>query len=83
MAITSKTGLRAAMAKPQAYLMRTHKSDGAEYTTHDGRAVSRKVAIAAGAQLDLFETKWSPDNELIPNGDGLFPGFSQTWRLES
>lgn len=80
MAITGKNALRGTLRKPGAYLMET-KGEG--FSTHDGNAVSRKLAVAA-TQGDLFGDNPQPlDLRLIANEDGLFPGMPQTWRLDS
>lgn len=57
-------------------LVLTNRSDGAEYSLDNGAAVPLRLArTLTGAmsdrQADLF---------LAPQEDGLFPGFSQTWK---
>jgi hypothetical protein len=77
--ITSKTHLAQAMGK--SALMVTHSPSGKDYATTHGIGVSSKLArglldceTTGPSQTDLF---------LVPNEDGLFPGFSQTWSLDS
>jgi hypothetical protein len=57
--------------------MCTYETAGAVYSLDNGVAVSKKLAAeltdAARLQTDLF---------LRPNEDGLFPGFTQTWRAD-
>ncbi len=59
------------------FLMCTYEPRGAAYSLDNGIPVSRKLAAeltgASKLQADLF---------LQPNEDGLFPGFTQTWRRE-
>jgi len=57
--------------------MCTHETVGTVYSLDNGVPVPKKLAAeltgAANLQADLF---------LRPNEDGLFPGFTQTWRAE-
>ena len=57
--------------------MCTYEAHGAIYSLDSGVPVSKKLAGeltgASKLQADLF---------LRPNEDGLFPGFTQTWRSE-
>jgi hypothetical protein len=59
------------------FLMCTYEARGAAYSLDNGIPVSKKLASAltdaSKLQADLF---------LRPGEDGLFPGFSQTWRAE-
>ena len=59
------------------FLVCTYEGVGPVYSLDNGIPVSRKLAAeltgASKLQADLF---------LQPNDDGLFPGFSQTWRAE-
>lgn len=67
-------------------LMVTHASDGPSYALDNGIGVSAKVGRDMTAQGDLFESGNAPPRgnvEIVPNDDGLFPGFSQTWRVAS
>jgi hypothetical protein len=52
-------------------LMVTKSPEGESYGLDNGRAVSARDAAAI--QTDLF---------VKPQEDGLFPGFSQTWKRE-
>jgi hypothetical protein len=58
-------------------LMCTYERSGAVYSLDNGIPVSKRLAGeltgATKLQADLF---------LRPNDDGLFPGFTQTWRTE-
>jgi hypothetical protein len=58
-------------------LMCTYEGAGPVYSLDNGIPVARKLAAeltgANKLQADLF---------LRPNDDGLFPGFSQTWRAD-
>jgi hypothetical protein len=58
--------------------MCTYEPTGTVYTLDNGVPVPKKLAAeltgAGRLQADLF---------LRPNEDGLFPGFTQTWRAES
>ncbi len=59
------------------FLMCTYEGTGPAYSLDNGIAVPRKLAAeltgASKLQADLF---------LQPNEDGLFPGFTQTWRAD-
>lgn len=67
------------MRDSQSFLMLTYEASGASYSLDSGHGVTGKAArelIATGEcnaprQADLF---------VVANEDGLFPGFSQTWR---
>jgi hypothetical protein len=58
-------------------LMCTYEPTGKTYSLDNGVPVPRKLATEltdpAKLQADLF---------LRPNEDGLFPGFTQTWRAK-
>jgi hypothetical protein len=58
-------------------LMCTYEPAGKTYSLDNGIPVPKKLATEltdpAKLQADLF---------LRPNEDGLFPGFTQTWRAE-
>ena len=58
-------------------LMCTYDAAGKTYSLDNGVPVPKKLATEltdpAKLQADLF---------LRPNEDGLFPGFTQTWRAE-
>lgn len=73
--ITRKDTL--ANALRSANLMVTHTPNGDEYGTTLGQSVSARLARNL-VQYDMFTVP--PDDSLIPNNDGLFPGFSQTFR---
>jgi hypothetical protein len=59
------------------FLLCTYEGTGPVYSLDNGIPVSRKQAAeltgAGKLQADLF---------LQPNEDGLFPGFTRTWRAE-
>lgn len=57
--------------KRQLDLMVTHSPEGPSFGTLSGRAVSERKAKEI--QADLF---------VRPSEDGLFPGFTQTWKVE-
>jgi hypothetical protein len=64
-----------AVSKPLArdrLLMVTHSPEGESFGLDTGQAVTAKKAREI--QADLFVT---------PQNDGLFPGFSQTWKREA
>jgi hypothetical protein len=78
--MTAKEKLKARLRDTDAFLMLTNRSSGPEYSTNDGHSVNKRLAESMTGQFEL------PINcpelpELKPNDDGLFPGFSQTWRL--
>jgi len=52
-------------------LMVTRSPDGDQFGLDNGQAISAKRA--GDIQADLF---------VKPQNDGLFPGFSQTWKRE-
>lgn len=53
-------------------LVLTHRPEGDSYGLDNGRAITCRRA--AEIQSDLF---------VKPQDDGLFPGFSQTWRRDA
>jgi hypothetical protein len=67
-------GIRAAL-RHERLLMCTYEPAGTVYSLDNGVPVSKKLAgdlvNPKRLQADLF---------LRPNEDGLFPGFTQTWR---
>lgn len=73
--ITRKQALANALRR--ADLMVTHTPVGDEYGTTLGEGISARLAHAL-VQAELFPVP--PQDSLIPNDDGLFPGFSQTFR---
>ena len=73
--ITRKQALANALCR--ADLMVTHSPSGDEYSTTLGESVSAKLAHAL-VQAEMFPIPRA--DSLIPNDDGLFPGFSQTFR---
>jgi hypothetical protein len=58
-------------------LMVTYEPVGTVYSLDNGVPVSKKLA----AEL-TSPTKLQAELFLRPNEDGLFPGFTQTWRAE-
>jgi hypothetical protein len=74
--LESAKRIRGALRKDRI-LMCTYEAAGMIYSLDNGIPVSRKLAGeltgASNLQADLF---------LRPNEDGLFPGFTQTWRAE-
>lgn len=63
-----------ALGKPERFLMVTFGGEP-EYQVNGHGTVSAKAVrdlLADNPQQDLF---------LRPNDDGLFPGFTQTWKL--
>jgi len=58
-------------------LMCTYEATGTVYSLDNGVPVSKKLA----AEL-TSPTKLQADLFLQPAEDGLFPGFTQTWREE-
>jgi hypothetical protein len=69
-------GIRNAL-RGDRILMCTYEAAGKAYSLDNGVPVPKKLATelteATKLQADLF---------LRPNEDGLFPGFTQTWRAE-
>jgi len=69
-------GIRAALRRERR-LMCTYEPSGTVYSLDSGVPVSKKLAAELinpeRLQADLF---------LRPNEDGLFSGFTQTWRAE-
>lgn len=62
--------------KTDRVLMLTYEREGPSYSLDNGVGVSKRLAAELtgqrpGVQGDLF---------LQPSEDGLFPGFTQTWR---
>ncbi len=58
-------------------LMCTHEPTGKVYSLDNGVPVPKKLAVELTTPAKL-----QPDLFLQPNEDGLFPGFTQTWRAE-
>jgi hypothetical protein len=69
-------GIRSALRR-ERMLMCTYEPTGKVYSLDNGVPVPKKLA----AQLTSSE-KLQADLFLQPNDDGLFPGFTQTWRAE-
>ncbi len=69
-------GIRAALRR-ERLLMCTYEPASVVYSLDNGVPVSKMLAAELinpeSLQADLF---------LRPNEDGLFPGFTQTWRAE-
>jgi hypothetical protein len=70
------TRIRKALRQDRV-LMCTHESAGTVYSLDNGVAISKRLA----AEL-IAPDKLQGDLFLRPNEDGLFPGFTQTWRAE-
>ena len=71
-------------------LMVTQGGDGPSYALDNGIGVAAKAGRDMTAQADLFDEDMAtdigmpcaPDDlRIVGNGDGLFPGFSQTYRV--
>lgn len=59
------------------FIMQTNHADGHTLTVEPcGPRLSKPL------QRDLFDNKINAPLRLVPQEDGLFPGFSQTWRVE-
>ena len=58
-------------------LMCTYEAAGKVYSLDNGVPVPKKLA----AELTSPD-RLRPDLFLRPNEDGLFPGFTQTWRAD-
>ena len=56
-------------------LMCTYEPAGKAYSLDNGLAVPKRLATEL-----INPSKLRPDLFLAANEDGLFPGFSQTWR---
>lgn len=88
MAISSKKALQDRLARRNAFVIRTFRPAGPQYSSDSGEAISAPL-MENMIQLDLFNFHQQGINvrpparkdELTANEDGLFPGFSQTWRL--
>ncbi len=57
--------------------MCTHEPSGKVYSLDNGVAVPKRLATEL-----INPSKLQPDLFLTANEDGLFPGFTQTWRAE-
>lgn len=69
------------LRKSDRFLMVTHLPDGAAFSVFPDGPISRKAGEALTSQGDLFPSTGTGKRPvMIPNNDGLFPGFSQTWR---
>ncbi len=84
MAKKTKATVIEALAKPDRFLMVTYIGSDREFSVPGLGVVPRKVAET----LTLFEDTSMPvqrkgEQALVPQEDGLFPGFSQTWRAEN
>lgn len=68
----------------ERFLMVTYIGQEREYSVPGIGVVSRKIAENL---TDLFgysapPMRYKGEKPLVPQEDGLFPGFSQTWRVE-
>jgi hypothetical protein len=68
---TAKSLVALMRERPEFFVINTKRPSGDEYALNDGNGVRPRVMD------DLFA---GTDQELIAQEDGLFPGFSQTWR---
>jgi len=71
MRIKTAAQAQAHLNRTNRFMMLTHTQEGSAYSLDNGAGVARSVAHQL--QGDLF---------VKPSGDGLFPGFSQTWKVE-
>lgn len=69
---------KGAMARDGRTLMVTYLPDGSIFALDNGVGVAKKAALAM-TQGELFT---NAPGALVPNEDGLFPGFTQTWRAQ-
>lgn len=77
--IRTKQQAARTLAQPGRFMMLTYDvASGPSYATDHGVSISRKVGASLTGQGELFGPQDPVD--LIPSDDGLFPGFSQTWR---
>jgi len=68
------------LSRDGAYLLLTH---GEGYSTDDGAYVPRKQAEQLTAPLFVnLPVQRRGARPMTGQEDGLFPGFSQTWRYE-
>lgn len=72
---------RRAMTQSESMLMVTFSHEATSYALTNGVGVTAKAARELTAQCDLPGIPSGPE-PLVPNDDGLFPGFSQTWRAQ-
>ncbi len=63
--------------RSERVLMCTYEPAGSVYSLDNGVSVPKKLAFEL-----INPSKLQPDLFLTANEDGLFPGFSQTWRAE-
>jgi hypothetical protein len=70
------TRIRKAL-RSERILMCTYERTGTVYSLDNGVAVPKKLATELTSPDRL-----QPDLFLQANDDGLFPGFTQTWRTE-
>ena len=66
------------LKRPDSYLMLTYENGSPSYSLDNGFGVTKR----AGAELTQCFVNQS-DLFLAPSEDGLFPGFSQTWKDNS
>jgi hypothetical protein len=83
MARLTKKNAESLLRKPDRYLYVTFSSDEQVYAVNGAGTVPRKIAegmtLFGGAGVDLPMQRRG-ELALLPQEDGLFPGFSQTWR---
>jgi hypothetical protein len=70
MKIRNVDGAKAALQKPNRFMMVTYQQSGETFSLDNGAAVPK--GIARQLQGDLF---------VRPSEDGLFPGCSQTFKM--
>lgn len=77
--ISTRNQMARAIYQDMAALMVTYGPTGGSYATTHGVSVSAKLAKSL---LDCGQDAGLTQGELFlaPNDDGLFPGFTQTWR---
>lgn len=69
------------LRKEDRFLMVTHLPEGAAFSVFPDGPISRKSGETLTSQGCLFpDGSGAKRTVMVPNEDGLFPGFSQTWR---
>ena len=66
-------------SQDDCYMLLTFEAGSPAYSLNNGAGVTRKAAAELTGQGLL---PGIPEEEILkPQGDGLFPGFSQTWKM--
>ena len=77
----TRARVNALLAKQDRFLYLTLGTEPC-YQVNGAGVVPRKIAEDMCGLFSTMPTQRKGERPLIPQGDGLFAGFSQTWKME-